>query len=87
MTWEEIMEIKNPTEALKQIVEKVVVEELSLVEQEERVREYELLHDIDTYEMSFYPNGERVITLELFWEFEKKRETRMKEKCKKDNDD
>ena len=86
MTWEEIMEIKNPNEALKQIVEKVIVEDLSLLEQAERTREYERLHDVDSYEMALDPNGESVITLELFWEFEKKRETLMK-KCKKDNDD
>ncbi|MBR5479533.1 MAG: hypothetical protein IKU84_05090 [Clostridia bacterium] len=55
--------------------------------QEEQIQKYETLHGITPDEMAFYPNGERVISLEYFWEIDKKRETRIKEQWEKDNND
>ena len=36
-------------------------EDLSIEEMEEAMQRYADLHGIDTMEMAFYPNGERVI--------------------------
>ena len=61
MEWNQIMEMNNPHKALLAIVEKIEVEDLGLVELEDRVQEYAAKHGVTLDEMSFYPNGERVI--------------------------
>ena len=61
MSWDEIMKISDPHEALKQIEQKIRTENLLLQEMEDKVEEYANLHGIDTFDMAFYPNGERVL--------------------------
>ena len=61
MEWKAIMEMRDPHEALKRIVQKVEVENLSLQELEDRVEQYAKMHGITTDEMAFYPNGDKVI--------------------------
>lgn len=61
MSWDEIMNMENPNKALLAIEKKIETEDLGLVEMENRVEEYAQKHGITTDEMSFYPNGERVI--------------------------
>ena len=61
MSWNEIMNIKDPHKALLAIAEKIEADDLGLVEMENRVEQYANLHGITPDEMAFYPNGERVI--------------------------
>ena len=61
MEWKQIMEMRDPHKALLAIAEKIEADDLGLVEMEDRVEEYAKLHGIDTMEMAFYPNGERVL--------------------------
>ena len=61
MEWKAIMEMRDPHEALKRIVQKVERENLSLQELEDRVEQYARMHGIPTDEMAFYPNGDKVI--------------------------
>ena len=61
MEWKAIMEMRDPHEALKRIVQKVERENLSLQELEDRVEEYARMHGIPTDEMALYPNGDKVI--------------------------
>ena len=59
--WAVIMQMENPHEALKAIAKKIDTEGLSIQEMEDRIEEYSQLHNIDTFEMSVYPNGGRVL--------------------------
>ena len=62
MTWDEIMKIENPNEALLAMEKKVETENLDFTEMIEMVEKYKKLHGVDIYEMGYYPNGEQVIT-------------------------
>lgn len=42
--------------------------ELSLLEMDEIAMAYQEKYGVGMEEMSFYPNGERVLTAEMFWE-------------------
>lgn len=68
MDWQEIMEIKDPNEAMKQIALKVDREELPVREMEDWIEEYKRIHNVTVDEMAYYPNGEQVVTEEIFWE-------------------
>ncbi len=61
MDWDKIMEMEDPHKALLAIVEKIEMDDLGLVEMEDRVDQYANLHGITVDEMAFYPNGKRVI--------------------------
>lgn len=74
MDWDAIMKIEDPREALKAIVVKVHLEHLPLDEQDEMVERYMEIHNVDDLEMAFYPDGERVVTPELYWEADRKAE-------------
>lgn len=67
MDWQEIMGIKDPNEAMKQIALKVEREELPVQEMEDWIEEYKRLYNVTVDEMAYYPNGEQVVTEELFW--------------------
>lgn len=62
MNWDEIMQMEDPHEALKAIVQKGHTELTPLEEMMELVDRYSKLHKVSVDEMSFYPNGDRVIT-------------------------
>ena len=63
MAMEQIMQMEDPHEALKAIM--AGSKYLSLTEIFEVVERYLQLHQIDLDKMAFYPNGERVVTLEM----------------------
>ena len=54
----EVMKMEDKYEVTKLIC---LSEELSIPEMEEAMQRYADLHGIDTMEMAFYPNGDRVI--------------------------
>lgn len=58
MKYREYLKIQDPHEALKAIA---LSETLGLEEIEEAVALYAEVHGITVEEMSFYPNGERVL--------------------------
>ena len=62
MTWDEIMKMNNPYEALKQIEAKVDRDNLAIEEMEVQTARYAKLHGITVDQMAFYPNGERVLS-------------------------
>lgn len=41
--------------------------ELSMDDMEKIVEKYTEVHNVDDWEMAFYPDGERVLTPDLFW--------------------
>lgn len=45
--------------------------ELTLTEMEQIEMEYQAKYGVGMEEMCFYPNGERVLKAEMFWEREK----------------
>lgn len=55
--WAVIMQMENPHEALKAIVKKIDTENLSIQEMEDRITEYLDIHNIELYQMTYYPNG------------------------------
>ena len=55
--WAAIMQMENPHEALKAIAKKIDTENLSIQEMEDRITEYLDLHNIELYQMAYYPNG------------------------------
>ena len=63
MTREEIMENKDPHQALIAIM---TSKNFDLTEMSQMMEEYAKKYGITTDEMAFYPNGERVITPEIF---------------------
>lgn len=67
MDWQEIMKISDPNEAMKQIALKVDREKLPVQEMEDQMEAYKRIHNVTVDEMAYYPNGEQVVTEELFW--------------------
>ncbi len=65
MTWDEIMQIENPNEALLKIDEKIVKEYLSIAEMEKQILNYMEKHGVSMEEMAFYPDGRHVIGYQL----------------------
>ena len=61
MEWKQIMAMKNPHEALKQIEAKVDRENLPIDEMEAQTEKYAKLHGITVEQMAFYPSGEMVL--------------------------
>ena len=64
----EIMELKDPRKAYIEIALLVHREKLSMTVAEDAVDEYIKRYNIDEDDMAFYPDGERVLSPELFWE-------------------
>ena len=62
----EIMEMDDPRKAMVEITRLVVTEQLPLELLETAPEEYAAKHKVDVNEMAFYPNGERVVSLETF---------------------
>lgn len=60
---EEILAISNPNEAYLRLA---LDESLPLDEKEKILRQYEKKHNVTGDEMAFYPNGEQVLTEEMF---------------------
>ncbi len=61
MEWKEIMELKDPYEAMKKIALKTWVEKLPLEEMMKATEKYAKIHGITEEEMAYYPNGEQVV--------------------------
>ncbi len=61
MDWKEIVNINNPRQAMLEIDKMVSKENLLLEEMIEIVEQYAELHGVTIEEMSFYPDGRRVI--------------------------
>lgn len=66
--WQKIMQNEDPNEALKQIALKVDREGLPVQEMEDRIEEYKRINNVTVDEMAYYPNGDQVVTAELFWQ-------------------
>lgn len=64
---QEYLSIADPRQALIKIA---TDKELKLDEMEQILMAYQEKHGVDIYEMGLYPNGERVLTEEMFWENE-----------------
>ena len=62
----EIMEMDDPCKAMVEIARLVVKEQLPLEILETAPEEYAAKNKVDVNEMAFYPNGERVVSLETF---------------------
>ena len=62
MTWDEIMKIKNPNEAMLTMEKKVKAENLHPLDWLEMVEKYMEIHGVTMDEMAYYPNGEQVIS-------------------------
>lgn len=62
----EIMEIKDPRKALIEIMMLVDKENLEPDVLEEAMDEYMAKHGVKLEEMALYPDGERVLTPEMF---------------------
>lgn len=60
---EEILSISNPNKAYMMIA---TDEEISLDEAEEILELYQEMHGVTLIEMAFYPNGEKVLSEEMF---------------------
>lgn len=64
----EIMEMEDPRKAYIELAMLLHREHLPLTLGEEWIPQYMELHGIeDENEMAYYPNGERVLTPEMFW--------------------
>ena len=61
MHWTEIMQIKDPHEALRKIEEKVDKENLPIEEMVNAMEQYVVMHKITVDQMAYYPNGESVL--------------------------
>lgn len=61
MTWDEIMKIEDPREAMKAIDKKAKEEKTAIAEIEKIIEKYTTIHQVTEDEMCFYPNGERVL--------------------------
>lgn len=61
MDWKEIMELKDPHEAMKEIALKTWVEKLPLEEMVKAKEKYAKIHGIMEEEMAYYPNGDQVV--------------------------
>lgn len=59
-----IMAIEDPRKAYIAIA---TDREISLIEKEQLLDEYLKEHNVDEDEMAYYPNGERVLTPDMFW--------------------
>lgn len=62
----EIMEMSDPRKAMVEMATLVHREHLDLTILEEKMDEYAEKHKVDLDEMTYYPNGERVLTPEMF---------------------
>ena len=67
---EEILAISNPNQACLKLVESTQKENLPLDELEKILEAYLKKYNIDLDDMVSYPNGEMVITLEVYWSFQ-----------------
>lgn len=63
----EIMELEDPRKAYIELALLVHREQLPLTLWEEKLEEYMKRHNVDAYEMAFYPDGERVVTPDMLW--------------------
>lgn len=61
-----IMEIEDPRKAFIEMVMLIYRENLDLPLLLEAEEEYMAKHGVELEEMAFYPNGERVLTPEMF---------------------
>lgn len=61
---QEILSIADPRQACIKIS---TDEELTLVEMDQLIMAYQEKHGVGMEEMCFYPNGERVLKPEMFW--------------------
>ncbi len=61
MNWSEIMEMKDPNEALLKIAETVEREDLPIEEMEKAMFRYAKKHKILVDQMAYYPNGDNVM--------------------------
>ena len=70
MEWEqrltEIMEMPDPREAMIEMARLVHRQGLDLTILEQAMQQYATKHNVDPDEMTFYPNGETVLTQDLF---------------------
>ena len=61
---ERLMAIEDPRKAYIAIA---TDQELRADEMEMLVHMYTEKHNVDSFEMAFYPNGEQVLTPDVFW--------------------
>ena len=70
MEWKQritaVMEISDPRKAMVEMARLVHLQNLDLTILEQAMHEYAIKHDIELDEMTFYPNGENVLTPDLF---------------------
>ena len=69
---EEILMIEDSRKACLAIMEAVIAKDIPLDIMENMFKTYEKTHNVESYEMCCYPNGEQVLTLEVYWELEQK---------------
>ena len=71
-----ILAIEDPHEAY---IEAGTDPELPMDIAEQIINKYMEMHKVDLYEMAYYPNGERALTLEVYQERMARRKQRRKE--------
>lgn len=60
----EVLEITDPRQAA---IKATTIKELDLLEIEKILLAYQEKYNVKPEEMFFYPNGEKVLTAEMFW--------------------